>query len=110
MRIYIWSLLVLTTLSPQAYSLETSQTSSPAVAASPSTEDMLKAIRNDLQSKRADIMAKNLTLTADQASKFWPAYAKFQEEQNVIVDEQLKSVKTYVDGYETLDDTAAMSF
>jgi hypothetical protein len=26
----------------------------------------------DLQAKRADIMAKGLTLTAEQAAKFWP--------------------------------------
>jgi Spy/CpxP family protein refolding chaperone len=80
-----------------------------APAAGASTDDALKAFRNDLQGARADIMAKNLTLTADQAAKFWPAYAKFQTEQSAIVDEQLKAMKKYVDGYATLDDAAAMT-
>ena len=36
-------------------------------------------------------MAKNLTLTAEQAAKFWPAYSQFQAEQTVIVDQQLEA-------------------
>src|SRR4249920_547268 len=78
-------------------------------AAAPSTDDALKAYRNDLQGVRADIMAKNLTLTADQAAKFWPAYSQFQAEQSVIVDEQLQAVKKYADGYATLDDAGALA-
>jgi len=77
-------------------------------AAPPSTDDVLKAYRNDLQGARADIMAKNLTLTADQAAKFWPAYSKFQAEQTVIVDQQLQAMKKYADSYATLDDPAAL--
>jgi hypothetical protein len=80
-----------------------------AAAAKPSTEETLKAMRNDLQGQRADIIAKNITLNAEEASKFWPIYSKFQDEQNVIVDEQLKSVKQYVDSYQNLDDAAALA-
>jgi len=54
-------------------------------------------------------MAKNLTLTAEQAAKFWPVYAKFQTEQAAIVDEQLKALQSYADNFRTLDDAAAMS-
>jgi len=110
MRTYVWSLLVIGALSTQGYSADITKNSPEVVVAPPSTEETLKAVRNELQSKRADVMAKNLTLTAEQASKFWPAYAKFQEEQNVIVDEQLKSLKSYADSYETLDDTSATAF
>jgi len=78
-------------------------------AAAPSVDEALKAYRNDLQGARADIMAKNLTLTAEQAAKFWPAYATFQAEQSVIVDGQLKSVKQYADAYTTMNDAAALA-
>jgi hypothetical protein len=34
----------------------------------------------------ADTLAKNLTLTAEQAAKFWPVFEQYQKEQNVIMD------------------------
>jgi len=75
----------------------------------PSVEDVLKSMRADMQSSRADIMAKNLTLTAEQAAKFWPVFEKYQKEQNVIMDEQLKSIQKYAETYQTLDDAGALA-
>ncbi len=79
-------------------------------AAAPKTEDVLKNVRADMQASRADIMAKNLTLTAAQAAKFWPVFEAYQKEQDVIMDAQLKSLQKYVESYETLDDKAALAF
>jgi hypothetical protein len=50
-----------------------------------------------------------LNLTADEAARFWPAYSKFQAEQSVIVDEQLRAMQKYVDRFETLDDAGALA-
>ena len=41
-------------------------------------------------------MAKNLTLTAEQAAKFWPVFSAYQKEQNAIIDDQLKDIQKYV--------------
>jgi Spy/CpxP family protein refolding chaperone len=83
---------------------------SPAAStAKPTVDDVLKAVRDDLQGARTDIMAKNLTLTAEQAAKFWPVFEKYQKEQNVIMDAQLKGIQKYVDGYESLDDAGALA-
>jgi Spy/CpxP family protein refolding chaperone len=70
---------------------------------------VLKAVREDLQSSRADIMAKNLTLTAEQAAKFWPMFQKYQQAQNAIMDEQLQIVQRYVETYATMDDASALA-
>ncbi len=44
------------------------------------TDDQIVAqFRTDMMSKRADIMAKGLTLTAEQASKFWPLFEELSE-------------------------------
>ena len=91
-----------TSASPQTQSL-----ASLTIKTNP--EQALKAYRNDLQMERTDLMAKNLTLTTDQAAKFWPAYAKFQAEQAVIIDKQVKVVQKYVDVYSNLDDSTAVS-
>jgi Spy/CpxP family protein refolding chaperone len=77
--------------------------------ANPTVDDVMKAFRADLQSARADVVAKNVTLTAAQAAKFWPMFEQYQQEQNVIMDEQLKDIQKYVNTYETLDDAGALS-
>ena len=74
-----------------------------------SEQDILAAARTGVQTTRADIMAKNLTLTAEQAAKFWPAFDAYQKEQNAIMDEHLKRIKKYVDSYQSLDDAAALA-
>ena len=85
----------------------------PAVAqtsaAKPSPEEAMNALRDDMQHTRADIMAKNLSLTADQAAKFWPVFEKYQKEQNALIDEQFKLIKQYADTYEKLDDAGALA-
>ena len=75
----------------------------------PTVDDVLKTMRADLQANRADLMAKNMSLTAEQAAKFWPVFEKYQKEQNVIMDEQLKGIQKYADGYQTLDDATALA-
>ena len=109
MRKILWSLMAISILSVSAFAADAPTSTAAADAAAPSVDDMLKALRTDLQGARADIMAKNLTLTADQAAKFWPQYAKFQSEQNVIVDEQLQNIKKYAENYQTLDDAGALA-
>jgi Spy/CpxP family protein refolding chaperone len=72
-------------------------------------EEVLKSMRADMQTARADVMAKNLTLNAEQASKFWPVFNQYQKEQNVIMDEQLKGIQKYAETYQTLDAAGAMA-
>jgi hypothetical protein len=79
------------------------------VSTTPTTMDeVLAAIRADMQAARADVLAKNLSLTAEQASKFWPLYATYQKEQNVIMDEQLKGIQRYIETFDTIDDAGAL--
>ena len=85
------------------------QQAKPAAATGPaSMDELLVAVREDLQLNRADVMAKNLTLTAAQAAKFWPIYEKYQKQQNVIMDDQLKGIQRFIEGFESLDDAGAL--
>ena len=105
------TLLCISLLCLVAASAGAQVTTQPTSAgAASSEEDILKAGREDLQRSRADVMAKNLTLTAEQAAKFWPAFEAYQKEQNAIMDEHLKRIQAYADGYKTLDDAAALAF
>jgi Spy/CpxP family protein refolding chaperone len=91
-----------------AFAQAPARQSQPPGTASPTADDVLKTMRADMQGSRADIMAKNLTLTAEQAAKFWPVFEQYQKEQNVIMDAQLKDVQKYVNSYQTLDDATAL--
>jgi Spy/CpxP family protein refolding chaperone len=89
----------------QAPAKQASTTTAPA----PTVDETLKALREDMQTSRADIMAKNLTLTADQAAKFWPVFNAYQKEQNAIMDQQLQGIQKYVESYDSLDDAGALA-
>ena len=70
----------------------------------------MQQFRDDLQATAADVMAKGLTLNAEQAAKFWPMFDAFQKEQKAIIDEQLKSLVEYRDTYKTISDADAMAY
>jgi Spy/CpxP family protein refolding chaperone len=55
-------------------------------------------------------MAKGLTLTADQAAKFWPMFESFQNEQKAIIDEQLHSVANYQQTYRQMTNEDALAY
>jgi Spy/CpxP family protein refolding chaperone len=86
------------------------QNATPVANKAPTTMDeMLVELRADMQADRADLMAKNLPLTAEQAAKFWPVYEAYQKEQNVIMDNHLKGMQRYVESVDTLDDASALA-
>jgi len=81
----------------------------PASVTATTIDDVLQAVRSDLQSERSDIMKKNLALTDAQQAKFAPVFAAYLREQNAIMDEQLKGVQRYIEGADTLDDAGALA-
>ena len=95
-------------LSVSAIAWTAAQQPRPASVPLTSIDEVLQAVRADLQGGRADIVAKNLTLTSEQAAKFWPVFDSYQKEQNVIMDEQLRGIQRYIEGFETLDDAGAL--
>jgi hypothetical protein len=80
-----------------------------SVVVTTTIEEVLQAFRADLQSGRADIIAKNLTLNSQQADKFWPAFEMYQQAQNVIMDEQMRGIQSYIENFDALDDAGALS-
>lgn len=82
----------------------------PAAAAQPTPEQVMADVRTAMQADRADIIAKALTLTADQASKFWPLYKEFEAEQAAIIDAQFKATQKYADSYAKLTDADSAAY
>jgi len=72
-------------------------------------DEVLQAVRADLQSDRADVIAKNVTLTTDQAATFWPVFESYQKEQNAVMDDQLRVIQQFIEGFDALDDAGALA-
>jgi aspartyl aminopeptidase len=79
-------------------------------AAKPTPEQIVSDFRRDLEAKSADVMAKALTLSADEAAKFWPLYKEYQKEQGAIVDAQIQATQKYAASYGRLSDAEALAY
>ena len=87
-----------------------SEEETPPVASAPSSEEIVQHFRSDLQATRADTMAKSLTLTADQAAKFWPLFEEYQKEQNEIIDDLLAAMQRYSLTSENVSDADSLEY
>src|SRR5690349_15893394 len=56
------------------------QQAQPVSTTPAAIDEMLTAFRSDMQANRADVMAKNLSMTAAEAAKFWPVFDAYQKE------------------------------
>jgi hypothetical protein len=73
-----------------------------------STQD-LDMLRQDIRSKKKQLMAQNLTLSDTDATKFWPIYDKYVAELSKIKDKQYAMLQEYADHFGTITDERANS-
>jgi hypothetical protein len=66
-------------------------------------------LRQDLRSQKKQLIAANLTLTADEATKFWPVYDQYAAELAKIGDQKYALIKEYAQGFGSLTDDQAVS-
>jgi len=79
--------------------------------AAPVTEAQLIAdFKADMFAQRANAMAKTLTLTSEQAAKFWPMFDTYLKEQEPIVNEQIAATRSFAEHYQNLTDEEALAY
>ena len=66
-------------------------------------------LRKDIRSVRKQTIALNLTLTDDEAPKFWPVYEQYSDELEKITDMRLALIAEYAEEYGNLTDEEADS-
>ena len=66
-------------------------------------------LRQDLRSKKKQLIAANLTLTDAESTKFWPVYDQFSAEMTKLGDEKLALIKEYAQNFGSLTDAQALS-
>jgi Spy/CpxP family protein refolding chaperone len=70
----------------------------------------IEMLRADLRSQRKQIIALNMTLTADEATKFWPIFDQYRQEAIKPNDERWALIKEYAANYNTMTDSQAQDY
>jgi len=83
-----------------------SQESSPHVI---SNQD-LDLLRKDIRSQRKQLIAANLKLTDEEATKFWPVYDQYVSEVIAINDRKFAVIQEYADNGGKLTNEQALTF
>lgn len=73
------------------------------------TDQDIKLLREDIRSKKKQLIAANLTLTDAEATKFWPVYDQYTAELTQISDEKVALIKDYANNWGTMTDAQAMN-
>src|SRR5262249_47419616 len=55
----------------------------------------LDILRDTIRANRKALVAANLTLTDEEAGRFWPLYDKYQTELNAVQDRAVKVIQDY---------------
>ena len=77
--------------------------------AGPINDRDVEMLRANLRATRKQIMAENMTLTADEATKFWPIFDQYRREAIKPNDERWAVIKEYAANYTTMTDAQAQN-
>lgn len=83
--------------------------SRPSAQAQSGIDQSIQLLRKDIRSARKQLVAANLKLTDDQATKFWPVYEQYSAEAAKIGDQKTALIKEYAEQWGTMTDEQAMS-
>jgi Spy/CpxP family protein refolding chaperone len=71
------------------------------------TDQDIELLRRDLRAQKKQIVAANLSLTTEQATKFWPVYDQYIAEQSKIHDQKYAVIKEFATSWGTISDAQA---
>jgi hypothetical protein len=83
--------------------------SEPAAKNEAAIDQDVSLLRQDLRSRRKQLIAANLSLTDAEATKFWPVYDQYTAELTQLGDQKYALIKEYAQGYGTLTNEQALS-
>jgi hypothetical protein len=73
------------------------------------TEQDMQLLRQDIRSKKKQLIAANLTLSDAESTKFWPVYDQYTAELVKINDTKYAAIKEYAEKWGTMTDEQALS-
>src|SRR5271155_3666191 len=70
----------------------------------------IEMMRADIRAQRKQIVAQNMNLTADEATKFWPIFEQYRREAIKPNDARWAVIKDYAANYNTMTDAQAHDY
>jgi len=71
-------------------------------------EANLDILRDTIQANRKALVAANLTLTDEEAGRFWPIYDRYQADVKAVNDRFMKVIQDYTASFRTLSNEQAL--
>jgi hypothetical protein len=106
---FLWAiaLAVILSVSPAPAQNKLAMPSGQPTAAS---DEDIQMMRQNLRDTRKKVVAANMNLTADEATKFWPIYDQYQQELNKIGDVRWQLMRQYAASYPNVSPDQAQTF
>ena len=82
----------------------------PSAQPNSASDQDIQMLRADLRAQRKQITAQNMTLTADEATKFWPIFDQYRKEAIKPNDDRWALIKEYAASYDTMTDAQARDY
>ena len=101
--------LILVTLGLSALFILSMNCLAQAPATTASIEKDIDLMRRDLRSEKKQILAMNVSFTADEATRFWPVYDAYAKEMTANYDKFYGLIKDYAAHQSTLTDPQAIA-
>jgi Spy/CpxP family protein refolding chaperone len=91
---------------------QSSSQSVPGAEAQPNSinDKDVEMLRANLRANRKELMAQNMNLTADEATKFWPIFDQYRKEAIKPNDDRWALIKEYAANYNTMTDAQAEDY
>jgi hypothetical protein len=83
------------------------QAQQPAAPTDQQVNEAIALTRAGMASDRKEIVAANLGLTADEATKFWPVYDEYQKAMAKASDRKVAAIVKYAKNQQTMTDAMA---
>ena len=74
------------------------------------TDQDIEMLRQDLRDQRKQIVALNVPLTGDEATKFWPVFDAYRKDAIKPNDQRWAVIKEYAQNYNTMSDAQAEDY
>ena len=74
------------------------------------SDQNIEMLRVDLRAQRKEVVAQNMTLTADEVAKFWLIFDQYRKEAIKPNDERWAVIKDYAANYNTMTDVQAQDY
>jgi hypothetical protein len=91
---------------------QSSSQAAPGASAPPSSagDQDIQMLRENIRAQRKQITAANMTLTPDEATKFWPIYDQYRADAAKNGDERWQLIQDYATNYQTMTDAQAQDY